>query len=234
LNFLKRTKPAALEGVNLDVARLTREEGEELAAIVKRFWDLPEGSERDPADVKRYELLVGKWAGDEHLFATYRRRQEAQRKMATIREEARVAKLPKRPIYAETGSVTVPRFVFEWLRDARDGEWTVADTGMLVVMLQQFENRIPLIAGARFDEEEGEPVLVIPGAIGGDIRFEGLRNGNSVDPSDSGHVRVREALGACVRNGWFRAEQAGGELRIKVGEHAKAVRQGKEDVGKAA
>ena len=35
----------------------------------------------------------------------------------------------------------MPRYVFEWLRDSRDGEWTVAHTGMLVVMLQQFENR---------------------------------------------------------------------------------------------
>jgi hypothetical protein len=69
--------------------------------------------------------------------------------------------------------VTVPRYLFEWVRDSRNGEWTVADTGMLVVMLQQFENRTPLIAGATFQEEDGEPVLVIPGAIGGDIRVQG-------------------------------------------------------------
>jgi hypothetical protein len=45
---------------------------------------------------------------------------------------------------------------------------------------------------------------------------------------------VREALAACVRNGRFAAEQTRGELRIKLGEHAKEVREGKEDVGKAA
>jgi hypothetical protein len=55
--------------VNLDVARLTREEGEELSEIVKRFWDAPEGTEPAAADVSRFEELVGQWAGDVNLFA---------------------------------------------------------------------------------------------------------------------------------------------------------------------
>jgi hypothetical protein len=122
--------------------------------------------------------------------------------------------------------VTVPRYLFEWVHDSRNGEWTVADTGMLVVMLQQFENRTPLIAGATFEEEDGEPVLVIPGAIGGDIRFQGRANGDSLDSTDSGHVRVKVALAACLQNKWLTAEQTGGKLRIKLGERAKRVERG--------
>jgi len=76
----------------------------------------------------------------------------------------------------------------------------------------------------------GEPVLVVPGVIGGDIRFQGKANGDSLDSSDSGHVRVRVALSACVRNKWLTAEQAGGQLRIKLGERARTVREGKEEV----
>jgi hypothetical protein len=60
-----------------------------------------------------------------------------------------------------------------------------------------------------------------------DLRFQGRTNGNSPDSTDS--VRVREALSACVRNKWLTAEQAGGQLRIKLGERAKKVREGKED-----
>ena len=51
-----------------------------------------------------------------------------------------------------------------------------------------------------------------------------------LDSTDSGHVRVRAALTACVRNEWFTAEQAGGQLRIKLGERAKKVRDAKEAV----
>ena len=111
--------------------------------------------------------------------------------------------------------MTLPRYMFDWLRNSRDGEWTIADTGMFVVMMQQFENRTPLLAGATFEEEDGEPVLIVPGAIGGDLRFQDSTNGNSPDSTDSGHVRVREALSACVRNKWLTAEQAGGQRCAK-------------------
>jgi hypothetical protein len=105
---------------------------------------------------------------------------------------------------------------------------------MLVTMVQQFENRTPLIAGATFEEEEAEPVMVVRGAIGGDLRFQGSTNANSLDSTDSGRVRVREALSACVRNKWRTAEQTGGQLRIKLGERPRMVREGKEPEPQAA
>jgi hypothetical protein len=70
---------------------------------------------------------------------------------------------------------------------------------------------------------------LFPALSGGDIRFQGRANGDSLDSTDSGHVRVRVALSACVRNKWLTAEQAGGQLRIKLGERAKKVREGKEE-----
>jgi hypothetical protein len=73
-------------------------------------------------------------------------------------------------------------------------------------------------------------VLIVPGAIGGNIRFQGRANGDSLDSTDSGHVRVRVALSACVENEWLTAEQAGGQLRIKLGERARKVREGNEAV----
>ena len=125
------------------------------------------------------------------------------------------------------------RFVFDWLRDSRDGEWQVGDMGMLVAVLGMFENRISLFANGTFEEEDGELVLVVPG-FGGDLRLQRGANGDSVNSIDSGHVRVRVVLSTCVRNEWFTAEQAGGQLRIKLGERAKKVREGKEPKTQAA
>jgi hypothetical protein len=49
LRWVQRTKPPEIEGVNLDVSRLTHDEGHELAEICKRFWDAPQGPiERPP------------------------------------------------------------------------------------------------------------------------------------------------------------------------------------------
>jgi len=104
-----------------------------------------------------------------------------------------VASLPKRPVYAEPGSVTVPRFVFSWLKDSRDEAWTVADTGMLVAVLQMFENRTSLFPNGTFEEEDGEPVLVVRCGLV-DLRFRNGSNGTSVDSTGSGYVREREAL----------------------------------------
>jgi len=234
LSWLQGTTPPEVAGSNLDPSRLTHQEGEELAGIVKRFRELPEGTEKDPADVARYEELVGQWAGDLNLFQNYRRKKEVEARMAKIREEQRVDALPKRPIYAEQGSVTLPRFLFDWLQSPKDGSMTVADLGVLTAFLFMFENQVSLITGATFEEEDGETVLVVPGAIGGDVRFQRGANGDALDSSDSGHVRVRVALSACVRNKWFTAEQAGGQLRIKLGERARKVREGKEGAKAAA
>ena len=66
---------------------------------------------------------------------------EVEKKMARIKEEQCVAALEPRPLYAEKGSVTLPRFAFSWLAGSRDQSWTVSDMGMLFALLGMFENR---------------------------------------------------------------------------------------------
>ena len=149
-------------------------------------------------------------------------------------EGLRLGGLPRRVEWAEVGSVTLPRFVFTWLQTSRNGDWTVADMGMLVAMLGMFENQISLFPNAAFEEEDGEPVLVVQGDAD-NIRFARSQNLQSTDPfTSSGYVRERVAIQKLVRNGWFEVAKAGTGLRIKLGERAKKLREGKEEKPRAA
>jgi hypothetical protein len=51
------------------------------------------------------------------------------------------------------------------------------------------------------------------------------RNGYSEDFDSSGYVRDRVALGTLVRNKCLETERVGGELRIRLGEWAKKIRE---------
>jgi hypothetical protein len=107
--------------------------------------------------------------------------------------------------------VPVPPFIHAWLRDAeRHGDWGVAETGLLVTMLEMFVNEQSLLtsgrsrSSGRFERDEhGELTLVVsggwqgfrlPGAINPD--FENVRQGG-------GRVREREGMRALVRNDFF-------------------------------
>ena len=101
-------------------------------------------------------------------------------------------------------------------------------------MLGMFENQTSLFPNAAFEEEEGEPVLVVQGDAD-NIRFSRSQNRLSTDPFESsGYVRERLALQKLVRNGWFEVSKAGTGLRIKLGERAKRLREGKEPKPHAA
>ena len=60
-----------------------------------------------------------------------------------------------------------------------------------------------------------------------DLRFPSSCNASITDNASSGFVRERAAIRMLVRNEWFEAEQAGGQLRTKRGERAPRVREGK-------
>jgi hypothetical protein len=62
------------------------------------------------------------------------------------------------------------------------------------------------------------------------VRLVPGRNGNAVDSTGSGVVREREALRVLAANGWIDAQVKGTTLEIRLGEHAKKVRAGKEEV----
>ena len=87
---------------------------------------------------------------------------------------------------------------------------------------------------AAFEEEDGEPVLVVQGDA--DNRFSRHQNRQSTDPStSSGYVCERVALRKLVHNSWFEVSGGlGAGLRIKLGERAKKVREGKEPKPQAA
>jgi hypothetical protein len=231
LNYVARTlDPPELQGCNLNPARLSDEEGEELKALVDKLGKSvrgePDADSLTDTEQARYERLAGKAAGDERIFEHRRRKKEVQKKMAAIKEQQRVDALPKRPRWEEQGSVTLPRYVFEWLENSHDG-WTVADIGMLVTLLGMFENRsTAIIRGSRFEEEDGDLVLVVLGGWDA-FRFAPGRNGNPLT-MDSGSVRERSALGTLARNGWFEGTVAGLELRIRLGPRARKARDGKQ------
>ena len=71
-----------------------------------------------------------------------------------------------------------------------------------------------LIAAARFEEAEEEPLtLVIPGGVGGQMGFSASIGGNSFDSMEVGFVRLRAALSDLVRNQLFVAEVTAAETR---------------------
>ena len=90
-----------------------------------------------------------------------------------------------------------------------------------------FENRdATLIAGGRFEDADGEAVLVIPGGVGSQMAFSGSVGGNALVPNEGGFVRLRSALSVLVRNDWFVAEVTAAETRVRLGPRAKKARSG--------
>jgi hypothetical protein len=55
-------------------------------------------------------------------------------------------------------------------------------------------------------------------------RLSGQLGGSPFDDGGGGFIRLRPALSTLVRNNWFEIEQTVGELTIRRGERAKAVR----------
>jgi hypothetical protein len=215
-----------LLGAKLDTSRISPDEGEELKALILQRWnataDPPVAESLTAAQEKRYERLLGNLAGNERLFGE-RRKQAAQRtERKDIAEKLRLDGLPRRPVYAEVGSVSLPRFIHSWLKDSR-GQFTVADMGLLTALLLMFENQESLFLSGRFEIIDSEPVLILREE---QLRFPGSRNNDAMTSGHSGFVREKIALRTLVRNKWFEVERFAGELRIRLGERAKKVRQG--------
>jgi hypothetical protein len=231
LRFAAARRHPELDGATLAADRLSESEGQELAAIVKKARAVvyQEGAEPlSEAKTRRYEELLGVAAcGEPAFFEQQRREKKVREKVRALGEERRLASLPRRPQLAEPGSIELPRFAcYSWLRDDTDGRWTLADVACLVAFLAIFENKDPgLVANARLEELDGEPVLVIAGGIGSEFRFAGQIGGDSVDTSLSGHVRLRNALRTLSANRWLEIEATSAETRIKLGPRAKALGQ---------
>ena len=230
LQFVARSlDPWELQGSALDGRRLTEAETAELKTLVERIKDGIRDETKKPLTAKersRFERLVGIAAGDPKIYERKRKKAELQETLRAIKEEQRVMSLPKRPIYEEPGSITLPRYAFSWLETSTDGAWTVADVGMLVALLGMWENKsCALIPGSTFVETaDGELELVVPG--GGANAFR-LRNGANGNPMvlDSGYVRESAALQTLAGSGWLDGTVEGLEIRIRLGEKAKKLRE---------
>jgi hypothetical protein len=116
----------------------------------------------------------------------------------------------------------LPRYVFQYLASARKGRGTfsLADLGMLVALLGMFWNEQTLFVGGRFIKEDGEPVLVLRED---ELRFPTSLEGSPMMAEGSGFVRPKAALRVLMRNGFFRVERDGGEIRINLGDRVKAL-----------
>jgi hypothetical protein len=97
-----------------------------------------------------------------------------------------------------------------WLVDngALAGNWTLPDVGLLVVILGAFANRdaTPFIDG-RFEETEGEPVLVIRGGIGSEVRLRGQIGRSVTEPASATPLSTVEQLAAFHGRGLLSDEE---------------------------
>ncbi len=203
--------------MTLVAGRLDEQQAKNVVALVNRFEEL------EPAAREQLERLVGVAAGDPEVFAKRRERAAAKLKIEKLTEEAHRASVPLRTMYEEPGSVTLPAFVFSWLANARDADWTVADTGALVAVLGMFHNRKSLFPGGHF---EGDVLVVHE-----DVDFPRGMNPHHTE-GGSGQVNARAAMSTLARNGWLHVEGDGLGYRIRLGGQALKLHEGR--TGKAA
>ena len=128
-----------------------------------------------------------KTAAKPGLFAAYRADAEARAKLAELGEEAMLDDLPRRPRWAEPGSVTLPRLCFRWLETDFRGDWTVAEVGTLAAVLSSFETGTSPIRDADFEEQDGKKVLVVSDPP----MFRGRNGGRAALGSDLVARRLR-------------------------------------------
>jgi hypothetical protein len=119
--------------------------------------------------------------------------------------------------------------IAEWADDIAEAEvnrdgasWGISEVGMLAAILLSFENRIPILKDGRFDEKDGELVLVAPWGMGSEVPLVNRVQGSTLD--GNGGVKVRSSLATLHRNNWLVVEQSVSEIRIRLGERAKKLR----------
>jgi hypothetical protein len=211
--------PSELAGLTLHPEYVSEEEASELLDLLKLRHH--EGVRLDAGQTARLRSLVERLAGWA-CFAEL----DARREIERLVEEVRLDSLPKRVEYAEIGSVHLPASVFAGLRSAvrsrKDG-WRVADVGSLTVILSCFEAQdASLIEGGRFEESDGEKVLV---GKGRELRFS-KRAQPPFDAIGASKVDVDERW--LAKSGWLTFTHAGtGRVEVRLGPKAKALREGR-------
>jgi hypothetical protein len=213
--------PSELAGLTLYPENLSEAEGEELLGLL----ELRHGPQRARWNAKqtaRFTALVEQLAGWA-CFAEL----DAQREIERLAEEVRIEAVPRRVEYAEAGSVHLPAGIFSAMRGSvrnrLDPTWTVADVGALAVILACFETRdASVIEGGRFEEIDGEPVLV---AKGRHLHFS-----RRVQPPTNalGESKVEIHQGWLEKSEWLSFERVGAaRIEVRLGPRAEALRAGR-------
>lgn len=215
LSALRYSPPPEVEGVPLDPTRLSEAEGAELLALVQAR----QKGTLTGADLERVGELLGIAAGNTGLFQEKARERELREKEEALAEAERTASLPEQTATGK-GLAVLPSYLVPWLQNPEEGGLTVADVGVLATLLLSFSNRTPLVVGGRFEEEDGEAILVVPE----DFRLLPAANPQSAhELGTSGRVREANSLAFLRLNDFFAVEKEGGSLRIRLGARAKAL-----------
>ena len=224
-----------LDGVRFRPQRLSEEQGKELWALSRELdaYLVDRRGSLTAEEKAAIESLLGVAAGAEDYFEKRRQREAAEAELAERRDERRLIGLPPRLKYEAPGSVTLPyHAVVRWLREAQQGDWTIADVGFLAVLLGQFASRESLFPSGRFEQNaDGELELVV--VVGGRRLFT---LGGTINPDREhlglgrGRIREKECLMVLARNDFFEVEERSGELRVRLGaasrELLREVREG--------
>ena len=120
------------------------------------------------------------------------------------------------PAYLLAIAAVVPRPDGDFLPDVHDVSRRIRTC---------FQDDPSIFIDGRFEGEGDHRTLVVPGGIGADLRMRGKITGSPVESGGSGFVRVKSALAVLQRNKWFEVEQTVGELRIRIGERARKLRE---------
>jgi hypothetical protein len=240
LHFVGRREHRTLRDRKLRLSVLLDENGEpnesgkelvQLVTTIRRYGFGVEGAEPlSDQELRRYEQLVSLAASSsENVYELARAEAAAMDHAMELASEITRPTLEQRPLLAEAGCVQLPRrVVHDWLTgdEGKTGAWCVIDLAMLTVVLAAFENKDPsFFQDARFEEEDGEPVLVVEGGLGTSIQMHGQIAGSPADAK--GFVRPRQALAALHRNRFLTIAETAGAMRIRLGPQAKVLLKGR-------
>ena len=159
LEAARRFSAPELQGETLVADRLSEDDAAELETLVKRKREIVDDEHAEPLtadETATWERLLGMAAGDENLFERKRKEAAEKTKLGELKDERKVASLPRQPLLAEPGASSCPVRRPSWLvgDEARARAWTLQTSGCSSALLGAFANDDPSVfVGGRFEGE---------------------------------------------------------------------------------
>jgi hypothetical protein len=193
-------------GLRLDFGRLDEDELVDVLALTRELetdeGEGFEGTKLEPKQLRRWQRLVGKAAGDEDLFD--RRREEAEQRGRLAELAARARRpAPRAPV---RGCLNLSRD--DLLRAVRDGVIWAEDLAVYLYLAVQIETGQALSPRASFEGAGDDMALVFRRDLG-PIAVPHNPEGNLGKWSAS--------LENLVRVGWLHVEQRGNQVVVRHG-----------------